>query len=234
MRILRTSRLACVLGLWLLPLGVAAANKPHDTVLAVSELTDEDKIAISRLFDQLAQRFLARDAKGCEELVSQTAENRQRIIANLVNEFAQSSYLEFKIIDIQPDDTIKEKKQHSVDVRISYKIQKSAPDKGDIENTVCRTFLLQQLNGRFFFVSSSFFDGLGLRHGVWGWVRQGLLALLAGVALLTFWIWMGWEVYRSRPRRIVWRLIVLIPFIGTLAYFMAVYLPSIFRKTRNF
>jgi hypothetical protein len=204
-----------------------AKPKPGESPLAASELTDADKAQIAILFQQLASDFRAGNAMSCRALF--VPEARREIAISLEREFQQSQYVEFKIGDLQPDDSIKERNLHSVDVSLSYRI-KGTPPVRDVENTVTHTFWLRKDGDRFLFVRSPFFDGLGLRRGIWIMVGNALLGVIVGVALLTFWIWMGWEVYRAHPRRYFWRILVLIPIAGAAAFFAIVYLPGLARR----
>jgi hypothetical protein len=204
-----------------------AKLKPGESPLAASELIETDKAEIAKLFQQLASEFRAGNAMSCRALF--VLEARREIAISLEREFQQSQYVDFSIGELRPDDSVNELNLHSVDVSLSYRI-KGTPPVRDVEDTVTHTFWLRKDGDRFLFVRSSFFDGLGLRRGIWIMVGNALLGVIVGVALLTFWSWMGWEVYRARPRRYVWRILVLIPIAGAALFFAVVYLPSLARR----
>lgn len=100
-----------------------------------------------------------------------------------------------------------------------------------IENRVTETFAIQKLDdGTFMLLGSEFFDALGLRQGIGGVMVNAVFAIMIVGAGLVFWVWMGYEAYRARPRYRLWRAVVLLPVIGPLVYFMFGYLPRVLRE----
>jgi hypothetical protein len=154
------------------------------------------------------------------------------INSSLQKEFAQVRYVRFEVVDILPDDKLRGK-VHTVDVLLRYAYVRrdapAAPNPPVVTNNF--TFAIQKLDdGTFAVGESAFFSTLGLRQGLG--IVQGLLAVMALCALLSFWVWMGLEAYRARPRSLLWRVIVLLPFLGACGFFVCVYLPGYFRGAR--
>jgi hypothetical protein len=246
----------------------AATPKKVEKVEAAPELTEQELVEIRALLDKLAAAFLAGDAAAVNLLVESNL--RDRAADNIESEFKQSRYMVFQILQVLPDDTLREN-VHSVDVRFRFALidRNWAPElqdsflkyihvtladahsidkpinmedvlKGFIKhnnlqermprltepdvNTSSQTFVVQKTKDGFKIRDSSFFDNLGVRQGM-GLVVEGLLSAMAVCALLSFWVWMGWEALRARPRYTIWRWVVLIPIAGACAFFFAAYLP---------
>jgi hypothetical protein len=157
---------------------------------------------------------------------------RTKVQQNLQHEFEQIRYTVFEIISVVPDETIPPRRQ-SVDVSIRRRMEKigsSGPDarlNEDAVDDTTDTFILQrQDDGSFLILESPFFEKLGQRRGI-GLLFHGLLAVMAVFALLVFWVWMGYDAYRARPRTALWRfMVIFLPLAGALLYFFVRYLPS--------
>ena len=96
---------------------VAAAMRSADKAAAAPEITDDDLKAVQVLLQKMAAAFVAGDEKACVQLFAPNAEGRDKLSANLQNEFRQSRYLKFEIVQVLPEDTLR-KNVHSVDVRL--------------------------------------------------------------------------------------------------------------------
>ncbi|HYF50157.1 MAG TPA: hypothetical protein VEJ63_12180 [Planctomycetota bacterium] len=353
------------------------AKTPKSEQVVSSEFAPGDAVGIRSLFYRLADGFTSADHAAIKKLVKASAEERERIEETLQREFRQARYIEFAILDVTPDETLKDKRQ-TVDVRLRYKLvhpdeapatpagqvleltaadgdsdghwleipiqapsagryevflaaadlrawlpprrlspfawkiddapeqpappaesavyeeelqslgtvelkegahtfklrltdrreepdtqyafwidavvlrRKIAPPETSraslvfeaesgrwssawkatpyIENRVTETFAIQKLDdGTFMLVGSEFFDALGLRQGLGGVMVDAVFAAMIFGACLVFWVWMGYEVYRARPRYTFWRIAVLIPIVGPLAFFVFGYLPRLLR-----
>jgi len=219
--------------------GVQAASKEKEKerdkeVAMAPELSSEEAAAIHRLFDNLRAGFVAGDAGACLNLFVPGIATRPHIEENLRNEFRQSRYVKFEIVQIVPEDKL-QPAVYSVDVRLRIEfINLNRPPEMQraITNSTSETFVIKKFDdGTFALLSSEFFDNLGLRQGM-GLVVEGLLALMIAIALLGFQIWMGVETLRARPRQRAWLAIVLIPVVGALLYFAISYLPRQLRTPR--
>ena len=85
-------------------------------------------------------------------------------------------------------------------------------------------------DGTFSLRYSEFFKTLGLRRGP-GLFLRGIGLVLAFCVVLMFWVWMGWEAWRERPRTRFWRVVVvLLPLIGSILYFGVRLLPRWVKK----
>lgn len=214
----------------------ASAGEPHKTTekpAAPVEFSDEDHKAIQQLLERMGAAFVAGDANALLMLFDVSADRREKLRDVFSREFAQMDYEAFTIQQIAPDETL-QANRHTVDVQFSVTLvplQTSGPQKREkITNSTSHTFVVQKRgDGTFALLNSTFFDSLGLRRGM-SLMMDALLAVMALCAFLAFWVWMGYEAYRARPRRIFWRTFVLLPILGPLVYFGAYYLP---RKIRG-
>ena len=196
---------------------------------AVSSLDKADMAVIGDLFGKLREAFIAGDAQACSQLFT-PASQKQPWMLNLKSEFEQFQYLDFEILQISPDDSL-QNNIHSVEVRFRARLREKNASSlvSQIENSSIHTFLIEKLEkGSFALVQSSFFENLGLRKGM-NLVLDALLAVIAFCVLLAFWVWMGWEAWRARPRRLLWRTLVFVPLAGACVFFLCVYLPRQFR-----
>jgi hypothetical protein len=215
----------------LLPFAVqtalAAARTP-ETKPAALEMTAAERAAAQTLFSRMRGAFLAQDAAACVALVTPSVPERERIRKNLDAEFRHWRYVAFEIVDILPDDRLAPR-VCSVDVHLRYEVVDATRPAGKqdlVKNGTVFSFVLErQDDGSFAVRRSPFFDTLGKRLGL-GNLAEILLAAIAVFALLGFWIWMGFEALRARPRSRLWRTAVLLaPVVGAGVFFFAVYLP---------
>jgi hypothetical protein len=208
-----------------------AAAKREPQVLAAPSLTPEEMTGVAALFKLLAAAFTANDPEACMALFAPGLPDAARIRGNLDREFQRSRYLEFGILQIVPDDKLRED-VHSVDVVLRYRLLKRnrPPDKQQvIEDSNTYTFVVLKLkDGSFALRSSPVFDTVGQRQGL-GVVAGAVLAAIVICAAVGFWVWMGWEAFRARPRSRLWRVLVFLPLLGAAAYFVWVYLPNLFK-----
>ncbi len=207
---------------------VFAAVAPRDKNVAMPDLTTPERDNVAELMDNLGAAFVRGDVQACDELISEHAANRAVIIANLRREFHQGHYSQFTITNVMLDDTLSQN-IYSIQVCLKYTflpiVATEQPAPAPIENSINHSFLIEKYpNDHFKIAGSSFFDHLGRRRRISHTVNA-VLAVMAGIALLAFCIWMGFDVWRLRPRRRVWRVIVLIPALGAVAYFLCAYLP---------
>ena len=80
-----------------------------------------------------------------------------------------------------------------------------------------------------FLTSSPFFDTLGRRQR-WFFVSDMLLGAILILAMMGFWVWMGFEAFRLRPRSHFWRAsVLLVPLLGAVGFFLWAYLPGLRR-----
>lgn len=202
---------------------------------AHSELTPDDVEAIKALFTKMADGFAKGDAHSVMQLfANKTSKRHERISECVEREFAQVRYSDVKILAVSADESLT-RKRHSVDVTMQMRII-AASAEGDRASsgqappdlaTTTESFIVQRFeDGSFMLVDSSFFDKLGLKQGV-GIVVDAVLAVMALVAALAFWVWMGFESYRARPRNRSWRIVVYgVPVLGALLYFVLKYIPG--------
>ena len=201
-----------------------AATKPLDRGPAESELDANGLEGARQVFQRLALAFESNDVQACMRLIVGSAQGREKLRETLKREFQQSHYKRFEIINVLPDDTLK-LNCHTVDVHLHYVMTRGDATQ-DIENTTMHNFVIQKLDdGTFALVSSSFFDGLGLKSGV-DKVITDLLIVMGVLALFGFSIWMGCEAWFLRPRKRVWRAIVFVPVFGAMGFFIFKYIRS--------
>ena len=194
---------------------------------ATSELTPTEVLAIKELFERLADGFKKADTAQILTLFgTHDQKRREKIRENLERELAQIRYVDFTIATVTPDESLGHNR-HSVDVAmqmVTQDLRRPASDKPD-PNSTTETFIVHRLeNGTFVILDSPFFDKLGLQQGM-GMVVDALLAVMGLLAALAFWVWMGFEVHRARPRSTFWRIFVFVPLLGPLAFFVIKYLP---------
>lgn len=209
-----------------------AATRSIEKSAANPEMTGDELKNVQALIEQMAAAFVAGDDKACMRLFAPNAEGRDRIAANLQNEFRQTRYLKFEVVQVLAEDTLKAG-VHSVEARLRIELinrDRHPENQLPIKNSTSETFVVGKMDdGRFALLHSPYFDNLGLRQGM-GLVVEGLLAVMLLCALLAFWVWMGWEAWRARPRETLWRVTVCVPLIGAFAFFFGHYLPRVLRK----
>ena len=242
--ILRVSASLCVLAANLSGC-VSAAEKKSERTFASPWLSANELAAVRELFEKLSAAFLSHDAAACLRLVAAGSPERGRIMAGLEREFRQSRYLTFEVAELWPEDKLSDK-VHSVAVLLRYELQEldyapltlPSPQGGEggvrgnardttLKDSNIYTFVVKDLgDGTFALVNSQFFDTLGLRHGL-GVVPRAVVMSLALCIFLAFWVWMGLEAFRARPRSHLWRAVVaFVPLLGASTYFFGVYLPN--------
>ena len=202
---------------------------------AQSELTPDDVEAIKALFTKMATAFSQGDSHAVMLLfANKTSKRREKISESIEREFSQVRYSDVTILAVSADESLT-RTRHSVDVTMQMRISDASKD-GDKAaasqtppdfTTTTESFIVQRFeDGSFLLVDSSYFDKLGLKQGV-GIIVDGVLAIMALVAALAFWVWMGFEAYRARPRNTVWRTIVyVVPVVGALLFFVLKYMPG--------
>ncbi|MBI3828441.1 MAG: hypothetical protein HY291_02935 [Planctomycetes bacterium] len=192
----------------------------------------EDLKRIQNLFDAMKQAFLARDAAAATRLfIPRSPEEQARldqIAVNIRKELRKERYEAgsgFEVEELEPDAKLSPVR-YSVWVRIHYKLldKPNMPARTSTHNDF---FVLERMpDGSFAFVDSPYFDTLGQRQGL-NIVADAMLALLGLLAALSFWVWMGFEAFRMRPRSHGWRVFVFVPLLGALVFFLAAYLPRL-------
>jgi len=209
--------------------------------VATSDLTDQDVQSIKALLSRLSDGFKKANAAEMMTLFgTRDPKRRERIRENLEHEFQALRYVEMEFIAVVPDESMPHNR-HSLDVSMRMITEdlrhpstsgSSGSGSGGggtetrSENSTTQTFIVhKQEDGSFVLIDSPFFDKLGLQQGV-GLVVDGLLAVMGLIAGLAFWVWMGFEVHRARPRSTFWRALVFIPVIGPVAFFVLKYLPG--------
>jgi len=185
------------------------------------DLSPAEITSIASLFQELGNAFIKKDAQTVALLFAVSPDERGYIETKLRREFEHSQYCAFEVQQILPDDKLLDRR-HSVDVQIKFCIIK---DGVYLSNSTIHNFIVQKRDdGSFAMVHSEFFDNLGLRQSM-NMLAEALLAIIVLSMLLAFWVWMGLEVFRSRPRSRFWRVMVFFPLLGALAFFLSVWLP---------
>lgn len=215
--------------------GVHAATRSTDKSAAAPEMSDDELKTVHALLEQMAAAFVAGDDKACMQLFSPNAESRDKLAANLQSEFHQTRYLKFEIVQVQPEDKLKPN-IHSVDVRLRTELvnrDRPVENQIPIKNSTSETFIVRKMDdGKFLLQHSPFFDNLGMQKGM-GFLVGGLLFVMALCAVLAFWVWMGWEAWRARPREVVWRTVVCLPVLGAFIFFFGRYLPRVIKGPKE-
>lgn len=208
----------------------------------VTSLNAADREALKKLFDQLAQAFLKEDADACLKLFAPLAAERNKLVENIRDEVVQSRYARFEILELRTDDAEQDfdrKHVYTLDAVLRMETTAKTPESGERPDerrayTTTYSFVVQRMgDGAFALRYSEFFKTLGLRrgpgillHGV------GIAGVVVGFCLaLVFYVWMGWEAWRERPRARFWRYAALLPLLGSLAYFFMRMLPRWMKKS---
>ncbi len=201
--------------------------------VATSDLTEQDVQSIKALLSRLSDGFKKANAADMMTLFgTRDPKRREKIRENLEHEFQAIRYVEMEFTAVVPDESMPHNR-HSLDVSmhmVTEDLRHPSTTSGGAEtrseNSTTETFIVhKQEDGTFVLIDSPFFDKLGLQQGV-GLVVDGLLAVMGLVAGLAFWVWMGFEVHRARPRSLFWRTLVFVPVIGPVAFFVVKYLPG--------
>ena len=197
--------------------------------VATSDLTEQDVQSIKALLSRLSDGFKKANAADMMTLFgTRDPKRRDKIRENLEHEFQAVHYVELDFTAVVPDESMPHNR-HSLDVSmhmVTEDLRHPGSAEAKAENSTTETFIVhKQEDGSFVLIDSPFFDKLGLQQGV-GLVVDGLLAVMGLVAGLAFWVWMGFEVHRARPRSLFWRTLVFVPVIGPVAFFVVKYLPG--------
>lgn len=201
---------------------------------AAEVLSAEDRARVAELFEALKQAFMARDAGAAARLfIARTGDEQLRletIAANIRRELRKEGYVQpngFEILELTPDARLSPARVN-VWARLAYRMvdKQGLPPRRGQHNDF---FVLERLpDGAFALVDSPYFDTLGQRQGL-NLVADALLGLIGILAALSFWVWMGFEAFRLRPRSHAWRVLVMLPLLGALIFFVAAYLPRLKR-----
>jgi len=220
------------------PVPAPIAQPKTDTV----KLAGADREALKKLFGQLAAAFLKNDSEECLKLFAPAAAERNKLVENIRDEFTQSNYVRFEIVELRTDEMeqdLDRKHVYTLDVVLRMETSKKKTTEGSSTDekraySTTYSFVVQRMNdGVFALRFSEFFKTLGLRRG------PGILLHGVGVAgpvvgfciALVLYVWMGWEAWRERPRAQFWRYATLLPVIGSMAYLLIRLLPRWMKKT---
>jgi len=219
---------AAVLALLLSFCPQAYAGSKEDKGTINSNISAPELDAIHDVLDRMAEAFKKGDAEGCFRLFAPRAQ-RPRTLQNLQREFSQVRHTGLEDLSLVPGETIPTRGQ-SGDFTNPRRIEKiGAPSDqptDSTDNTIDTFFLQRQEDGTFLLLESPFFEKIGQRRKI-GLLVDALLGLMAIVALLVFWVWMGFDAYRARPRALLWRILVIFPpLLGAALYFLVRYLPA--------
>jgi hypothetical protein len=208
----------------------AVAEKNDDA----PEFDNEDFKRAVETLQKLADGFKTADVQAISALFSPrlSPEKRRPYEQALAREFAAVEYVEFEVLEVRKAAAISDRK-HEVEayLRIRY-VEKNGASSVARHNSQTYVFVFHlQPEGVFFLPQASeFFTQIGRHRSLqpMAWAISAAVALLAA---LVFWVWMGWEVMRLRPRKPVWRIVVIVcPILGALAFCVFVYLPARFFK----
>ena len=214
------------------PDAAAKSAAPRKVSVDDKKRRGPDPLAVKALFRKMTAGFLLGDAAVIMRLFSPrlNARHRAHFEEALRREFEQVRYTKFEVVELRPD-TLLDKQRLEVEavLRLAYE-DRAAAKRGD-----SRIRRLEQPyifvvhtspRGVFLLGSRDFFSQIGKRRSL-NPVAWAFLVAVAGLAALAFWVWMGWEVLRLRPRRPFWRAVVLaVPFFGALAFVLVLYLPQ--------
>ncbi|MCW8128856.1 MAG: hypothetical protein KIS92_00600 [Planctomycetota bacterium] len=210
------------------------AGAPDEPEAPKVLLSEAERARLGELFEGLRLAFLARDSGAVVRLfIARSPEEQARlevVSANIKRELHKERYQQgdgFEI-EYEPEAHVPPVR-YSVWVRLTYRLF-DKPGYPPRQGTHNDFFLVERLpDGAFAIVDSPYFDTLGQRQGL-NLVADALLIVIALLAALSFWVWMGFEAFSMRPRNHAWRTFVMIPGIGALAYFVFCYLPAFRRK----
>jgi hypothetical protein len=209
------------------PKADAAKAEPVDT----SPITANELAQAKDLLTVLGECFKAGDArraKSCFTPGTEEGQLRRNAIKRVLDrEFAVERYTVFDVLEVQAEERLPIRGHLLVWARLKLSFESKNPK---IERTVYRNeyFEFDTLpDGRLALVDSEFFDTLGRKQGL-EMMGDFLLTGVLSLAVLSFWVWMGYAAMILRPRKRVWRVLVLaLPFLGALIFFFAVYLPGL-------
>jgi len=211
--------------------GEAKAEPPKVEAVDTSPITANELAQTKDLLMVLGECFKtgdARRAKSCFTPGTEEGQLRRNAIKRVLDrEFAVERYTEFEVLEVQPVERLPIRGHLLVWARLKLSFESKSPK---IERTVFRNeyFEFDTLpDGRLALVDSEFFDTLGRKQGL-DMMGDFLLTGVLSLAVLSFWVWMGYAAMSLRPRKRVWRVLVLaLPFLGALIFFFAVYLPGL-------
>jgi len=193
----------------------------------------EEKEAIAALFERMGEAFKTGNHRLLRMLVTarDEAEERRRddIVDSARTEFKRLEYIVFDVLRYSVDERFGSKRMDVwVNLRTVCADRDSKVRHEEFHNDA---FLLErQPDGTFLLVDSQYFLTLGRQQGV-GLMADALLVSIGCVVGLVFWVWMGFETFSLRPRRPGWRtLVLLLPLLGALIFFVFCYLPGLFGR----
>ena len=235
-RSLKPSLVFCCV--WLATAGLCGEVKPVDPPKLVTSESTANLPPITAAELQKAKDLLtvlgecfktgdSRSAKSCFTPGTEEGQLRRNAIKRVLDrEFSVEKYTVFDVLEVQAEERLS-KSRMLIWARLKLSFESKNPK---IERTVFRNeyFEFDTLpDGRLALVDSEFFDLLGRKQGL-EMMGDFLLSGVLSLAVLSFWVWMGYAAMIIRPRKRVWRTLVLaLPFLGALIFFFAVYLPGL-------
>ncbi len=220
------------------------------------QLSPDDMKQITDILAKLQQAFLKGNTQQVMNLfgpkhaeINTTDERLKAIRASLDQEFQNEHYHSFDILDDpMPDDKLSGRR-HSVWVQLRYSISEKVSEEPDskaekqfVRETNQNNIFIFQKNrqGQFLLADSPFFDTIGKRRPfsdtlgrrnqfIQKFAPNILLGFTCLLAVMGFWVWMGFLAFRMRPRNYFWRFFIMLPVLGAAGYFLIVYLPGWWR-----
>ena len=131
--------------------------------------------------------------------------------------------------------------RYSISERVSKIPDPKAEKQFVRENNQNNIFIFQKnRRGQFLLADSPFFDTIGKRQPFSDtpgkrnqffqhFAPNILLGFTCLLAIMGFWVWMGFLAFRMRPRNYFWRFFIMLPVFGATVYFLVVYLPGWWR-----
>lgn len=209
--------------------GENGARTPVEPTLAPESL---EKIR-TLIGEDLAKAFLSGNAEAAMALFNaHSDEEDQRhgtIHSALEREFHAQRYTRFELAELEPEEQLPAGayNRHSVWVNLRLQHEDLSAKKLLHDYVYNGEFIVEvSPKGKVHLTDSAFFDTLGQKQSA-DLAASTILTAILSLALLAFWVWMGVEAFRLRPRRTLWRLMMLVPVLGPLLYFVAVYLPGL-------
>ncbi|MCK6473372.1 MAG: DUF805 domain-containing protein [Planctomycetes bacterium] len=214
--------------------GNEAAGENGARTFAQPSLTVETLEKIRTLIgEDLSKAFLVGDAEAAMALFNAHGDEEDRrqgsIHRALDREFHAQRYTRFELAELEPEEQLpsKEYNRHSVWVNLRLQHEDLSAKKLLHDYVYNGEFIVEvSPKGKVHLADSAFFDTLGQKQSA-DLAASTILTAILSLALLSFWVWMGVEAFRLRPRSTLWRLMMLVPVLGPLLYFVAVYLPGL-------
>lgn len=207
----------------------SGARAPAQPTLAPEAL---EKIRVL-IGENLAKAFLAGDAGAAMALFNAHGDEEDLRHATvqraLEREFHAQRYTRFELAELEPEEQLPsgEYNRHSVWVNLRLQHEDLSAKKLLHDYVYNGEFIVEvSPKGKVHLTDSAFFDTLGQKQSA-DLAASTILTAILSLALLSFWVWMGVEAFRLRPRRTIWRVLMLVPVLGPLLYFVAVYLPGL-------